>query len=268
MKHPAIRPEHRLHEALLAVLIALSIASPATAAALPEGTVLIPAGSYRTPFQRGVRAVEFQVPAFGLAVLPVTNAEFLAFVRARPEWRRSQVDRRFADEAYLRHWAGDLELGEAPPRAPVTQVSWFAARAYAQARGMRLPRLAEWEHAARLTRTDGTEDRRQRELLLDWCSSPLPARLPDVGGSRTNQFGVRDLHGLIWEWTADFDASWAQAAGANPADAFCGAGAGDARNPTDYPMFLRFALRGSLQASHCVSSLGFRCAVSRRAIPL
>ena len=57
------------------------------------------------------------------------------FVRGHERWRRSRVTRLFAEEAYLSHWAGDLELGpDAGPTQPVTFVSWFAAMAYCRSR--------------------------------------------------------------------------------------------------------------------------------------
>ena len=89
------------------------------------------------------------VAAFRLDVTPVTEAGFAAFVAAHPRWRRDRVPGIFADAGYLRHWASAEGPGAgARPDAPVVNVSWFAARAYCQARGARLPVEAEWEAAA------------------------------------------------------------------------------------------------------------------------
>src|SRR5688500_16625233 len=93
---------------------------PSEAGIAPAGMVLIPAGTY-APILRGKDDPEkISVPAFWLDVRPVTNAEFLAFVRAHPKWQRTRVSLLFADPGYLGDWAGELELGpDAPPDAPV-----------------------------------------------------------------------------------------------------------------------------------------------------
>ena len=81
----------------------------------------VPAGIYRPLFAGENDLKEIPVAGFQLAATPVTNGEFLDFVRANPQWRRSQVKRLFADENYLKHWAGDTELGPACDAAqPVT----------------------------------------------------------------------------------------------------------------------------------------------------
>lgn len=91
-------------------------------------------GGYHTPLYKTPSELDsVRVDAFRMARYPVTNAEFLAFVEANPEWQRSRVKALFADDGYLNHWAGDLLLGpEAPPNQPVVHVSWFAAMAYAR----------------------------------------------------------------------------------------------------------------------------------------
>ena len=71
-----------------------------------------------------------------------------------PEWRRDRVAGLFADEGYLRHWASAASPGAAIAQQPVTQVSWFAASAYCEARGARLPRWYEWEFAAAASATE------------------------------------------------------------------------------------------------------------------
>src|SRR6266511_1777470 len=202
------------------------------------GMVQIPAGVYRPLFRSENAPKEVPVPGFWLDVHPVTNAEFLDFVRENPRWRRSQVKRLFADEQYLQHWVGDLELSPKPEgaaRRPVTFVSWFAAKAYAAWKGRRLPNTAEWELAAGagFTKANGTSDGDFRQMVNRWYSIPSPALPPSVETGRANFFGVHDLHGLIWEWTSDFNSALVtgDARGDTGLDRqlFCGAGALSAR---------------------------------------
>lgn len=230
-------------------------------------SVAVPAGSY-VPLQRSVKDLaSVPVAAFRLDVTPVTNAEFLAFVRANPKWQRSRVSPLFADASYLETWAGDLELGpRAPADAPVVRVSWFAARAYAAWAGKRLPTTAEWELAASAgyTRTDGKNDEQLNRDLYAWLARPVPAVLPDVTTARPNFHGVRGLHGLVWEWVSDFNTALvtgeSRADSGLERDLFCGAGSAGAKDTTDYAAFMRQALRSSLKANNTTSSLGFRCA--------
>src|SRR5688572_15778342 len=70
----------------------------------PSGMALIPAGRYSPLFRAEKDPKEVAVRAFFLDVAPVTNAEYLEFVKANPKWRRSQVKRLFADEGYLESW--------------------------------------------------------------------------------------------------------------------------------------------------------------------
>lgn len=210
------------------------------AAAAQAGPAKVGPGIYRPAFPASPAEREIRVSAFWLDREPVTNAEFAAFVRAKPEWARDRIKRIYADDGYLSAPGGD--------HAPVVRVSWFAARAYCGWRGGRLPRESEWELAA--ASNDGAED-------LAWYEKPTPAVLPDVGGA-PNPWGVRDLHGLVWEWIEDFTGSLA-ATGSQ----VCGAEAVAAKDPRAYAAFMRFAFRSSLTARDTVSSLGFRCAYDR-----
>ena len=95
------------------------------AAAIGSELMTVPAGIYRPLFVGENDLKEIPVARFMLAAAPVTNAEFLDFVRANPQWQRSKVKRIFADENYLQHWAGDTELGPRCDAAqPVTWLSW------------------------------------------------------------------------------------------------------------------------------------------------
>jgi formylglycine-generating enzyme len=228
--------------------------------------VSVPAGDY-TPLLRAPGEPErVGVPAFRMQRQPVTNADFLAFVRAHPAWRRGAVSPLFADENYLAHWAGPLDLGPlAPLDAPVVHVSWFAARAYAAWIDARLPLVAEWERAANsgFTTDDAATEPAVRTLIARWFSRPFPDVLPAVAQGRANRLGLHDLHGLVWEWVEDFSTALVTGESrADPSlerDLFCGAGSVGARDKTDYPAFMRAGFRSSLRAAYTVSSLGFRC---------
>lgn len=239
--------------------------SLSAAEALP-GMVCVSNGVFAPLFRSQTDPTNVPVKSFLLDIEPVTNEQFLEFVRANPRWQRSQVKRLFADENYLRHWAGDLELGtNARPNQPVTFVSWFAAKAYAQWQGKRLPTLAEWELAAAAspTQANGAKDTAFQRDIFRWYSSTAPEVLPDVGGP-ANFWGARDLHGLVWEWVSDFNTATVtgDARGDTGLDRqlFCGAGAVGARDVTDFPAFMRYGFRSSLKAAYTVHNLGFRCA--------
>jgi formylglycine-generating enzyme required for sulfatase activity len=160
-----------------------------------------------------------------------------------------------------------LEPGtNAPLNVPVTQISWFAAKAYAQWKGKRLPTVAEWEYAASASSisADGAKDAAFQREILEWYSTPTPDRLRAVGKRRANVWGVRDLHGLVWEWVLDFNT--AMGVGDSRSDSgldrnrFCGAGAIGATDVANFPAFMRYGFRSSLRADYCVHNLGFRCA--------
>ena len=241
--------------------------SPVLGQRAPDGMVIIRGGIFKPQFRSTADPKEIPVRPFALDVLPVTNADFLEFVHANPRWQRSRVKRLFADEFYLTNWTSALELGtNAPPNAPVTYVSWFAAKAYAQWRGKRLPIVAEWELvvAANATRPNAEDDPQFQQVLLNWYAAPAGQRLAAVGAGPANYWGVHDLHGLIWEWVADFNTALVtgDARGDTGLDRklFCGSGAAGAADVRDYAAFMRYGFRSSLKVDYCVQNLGFRCA--------
>lgn len=100
---------------------------------------------------------------------------------------------------------------------PVVHVSWYDAKAYARWSGLRLPREAEWEYAAR-----GGKAR----LKFPWGNVLTPGgsfamntwqgRFPDVNTAEDghvgtapvtayapNGFGLYNMCGNVWEWVED-----------------------------------------------------------------
>ncbi|MBE0642311.1 MAG: formylglycine-generating enzyme family protein, partial [Bacteroidales bacterium] len=163
--------------------------------------VSISGGSYLPMYSSD--ALSMEVLPFEMDVYPVTNADFLSFVRAYPEWGRSKVKGLFADSNYLMQWGSDHSFDPAIANSPVVNVSWFAAKKYCECLGKRLPETAEWEVAARASqsRADASRDPAFYQYILNWLTKPSPSRLPSVGSTFKNYFGVYDLHGLVWEWT-------------------------------------------------------------------
>lgn len=229
--------------------------------------VSLPGGSWQSVLPAADGSATVRIAPYRLRREPVTNAEFLAFVQAYPQWRRDRIARLFAEERYLAHWQAADRLGpNALPEQPVTLVSWFAARAYCASEGARLPTWYEWEFAAAAdaTRPDARGDPAWRARILAWYAHPWNAPLATIGGE-PNFYGVRDLHGLIWEWVDDFD-SLLIAGDRRDQDAldrlrFCGAGALDLRDTENYAVLMRVAMLRSLKAADTTRNLGFRCAL-------
>jgi formylglycine-generating enzyme required for sulfatase activity len=223
-------------------------------------------GKIRLLYDGAAGAAPAAVAAFQLMVRPVTNQEFLEFVTNHPRWQRGTAPALFADAGYLSHWEGPLELGKnARPNQPVVRVSWFAGKAFCQTYGMRLPNEAEWELAAAAdsSKRDARQDSAFRERILKWYSRPL-TQLPDVPAGPANVWGIKDLHGVVWEWVYDFNNNVVRGDSRDRRDGdtaeFCGATSLNANDTSDYPSFMRYAFRSSLSGSSTAGSLGFRCA--------
>jgi formylglycine-generating enzyme required for sulfatase activity len=229
-------------------------------------TALIQGGRFKPFYPPSEDEKTVVLPSFRIDKRPVTNQQFLSFVQATPRYRRGTVSALFADSEYLSHWASPLQLGiDAGPGEPVTRVSWFAAKAYCEWRGARLPTDLEWEYVA--AADEHSRDARANPAFvartLEWYSERSP-RPPPVGRRAPDIWGVYDMHGLVWEWVLDFNSNMVSVDSRDKLAAdkqrFCGSGALSATDVSDYASFMRIAFRSSLQARFTTKSLGFRCA--------
>lgn len=254
-----------------AATFAGGIASAATpspdTATRPAARAPIGPARFESVLAPGAGIKEVRLPRYALDREPVTNAEFIAFVNARPEWRRDRIPKLYADASYLSHWSGPATLGAgARARQPVTRVSWYAARAYCEAQGARLPTWYEWEYAAAADerRADARRDPAWKERILGWYAQSSAGALAEIGRTPANVYGVRDLHGLVWEWVEDYAGLMVSGDSRDQGDPdklkFCGAGALSAENRDQYAVLMRIAMLSSLEAHYTTANLGFRCA--------
>ncbi len=162
------------------------------------------------------------VASFSIERHDVTNARFLEFVEAggyaEPRWWRPE-DWQWVQQERVTHplfwertsaggswfWRGMFELIPLPPAWPV-YVSQAEASAYARWRGARLPTEAEFQRAAYGSPAGerrhpwGEAEPSAEHGVFDFSSWD-----PEAAGSHpagASAWGVEDLVGNGWEWTA------------------------------------------------------------------
>jgi sulfatase modifying factor 1 len=257
--------------AALLALAALSAPSPAIAGEGAEAVravaaaemAAIPGGTYERLHGRS----EATVGRFAIDRVPVTRGDYLDFVTRHAEWRRSAVKSR----GYLADWSSDLDPGDVIElSAPVTSVSWYGAAAYCKSIGRRLPTVDEWEYVAAASETNrnAARDRSFINRLVALYASRSDAARKPVATALRNTYGVRGLHDRAWEWTTDFKPDPADHA-RHDHDAkghkhtmSCASAAIGAADPSNYPAFMRSAIRAGLDRQSTMTTLGFRCAVT------
>lgn len=207
-----------------------------------------------------------KVKAFYLDDSPVTNSEYLQFLKKNPQWAKSKVKRLYADKSYLQYWKNDFELPpNLNPNAPVTNVSWFAAEAYAKSVSKRLPTIDEWEYVG--LADQHVKDASQKSEFSDFILKSYQKKdksKQQIKAEMPNYYGVYNMYGMVWEWTYDFNS--VMMSGESRKDntvnetLFCAGAAVTSSDLRNYAAFIRYALRGSLKADYCLNNLGFRCA--------
>jgi formylglycine-generating enzyme required for sulfatase activity len=241
----------------LTLITLLTLAATTAVASEP---VSLPAGKFAPLFGLDVGQSAFPVGTFRLDVRPVSRADWAAFLSANAQWNKGKAPRTLVDEQYLAGFTAEH------PTAPVTQVSYFAARAYCTWKGGRLPSTLEWEYAAAAdeTRRDASREADFAQRILDWYGKPNRADDLLQPGSPRNVYGVEALHGLVWEWTDDFNALFVSGDNRQDGDTnakfMCGSGSTGSARREDYAAFMRYAMRSSLTPRTSLPRLGFRCA--------
>jgi len=145
---------------------------------------------YPNPLKDDTPVRKICVNPFYMDEAEVTNERYAVFAKAT---RRKPPY----------HWfKGEIQKGR--EKHPVVNVSWDDAAAFCGWEGKRLPTEAEWERASR-----GLVEGR----MYPWGDSNPTAKLAVYGtdagaeavcSKERNYFGLCDMIGNLWEWTADW----------------------------------------------------------------
>ena len=158
----------------------------------PEGMVLISASD--------------GVDAFYMDMYEVTNLEYKKFIDENPQWQKNRALIAIVGESYLSGWTGNMyPRGKA--HHPVVNVSWFAAKAYAEWIGKALPTEAQWERGARgklackkypWGDAEPHDRANYARYAPDTSFKDPPTKV--VGSYAPNAYGLYDMAGNVEEW--------------------------------------------------------------------
>ena len=166
--------------------------------------VLIPAGKFEMMGDTCTErlSMNLYVDAFYMDKYEVTNGQYKQFIDTNPQWQKPNIPDKYHNGSYLDHWNGNnYPIGK--ENYPVTHVSWYAAMAYAQWAGKRLPTEAEWDKAGRgglvgMNYPWGDAIDANKANYDGNFDGPTP-----VGTYPANGYGLHDISGNVWEWCLD-----------------------------------------------------------------
>ena len=223
-----------------------------------EAQVLVPSGSFHSVMPE-VKGEPVAVHSFHMDTTAVTNKQYNEFLQHHEDWKAENIPSIFAYKGYLKSWENTNTDDVVNPNQPVTNVSWYAANAYCQSAGGRLPTLNEWEYSAQLMDFDSSADAQEfANRLMSWYSTFDNENIGAVGSTGIeNRHGVKDQFGLIMEWVEDY-----KPVIADDLSLDCGTVGRMQQlgNAYSYAASIRYITRMSFSPKSTNSTVGFRCA--------
>jgi formylglycine-generating enzyme required for sulfatase activity len=142
-----------------------------------------------------------RLPAFSLAQTPITQAQWREVARWQPAAGDPPWERELnPDPSFFQRGRPQDD------RRPVERVSWFDAQEFCRRLSRRtgrtyaLPSEAQWEYACRAGTTTPYSF---GSVLSQSQANVSSSETTEVGLFPANAWGLRDMHGNVWEWCAD-----------------------------------------------------------------
>lgn len=226
-----------------------------TTVLIPGGTRMLGSEPSEPSYYKDEKLHEVTISSdFYMTAHEITNAQFADFLNVNSvgqdgtgKWNGTDTELYVYDSTtrdsgkfnFGLNWSGDKWVpAEGYENHPVIYVSWYGASAYAAWVGGAIPTEAQWEYACRGGQADqlpfgigdGTKMTKgmAQFYIYDYYDLALGGRKVDmsiegyvsstypVGSFEPNGYGLYDMHGNVYEWTADFYGSYPDGPSVDP----------------------------------------------------